>query len=416
MAAPIDGDTLFSDGDELEETGSADSIDRDSTTAPATGDTPFTARAPASGAVTGPPPDSRSAAFSSPPIKPEANPESTGLPVTAAPAPAEDDVPLPPGETDDGEERNKPEALEAQEDDVEDFDDEFVDDFLNDLDAPEDSEDDLLDAAPLDDIGNREDALATGSPDPMQNLATAAADTGATSMARRADGEAAMTRQPESKETERSLPIGMIAVVIIALALLAVGGYGVIQQRSELQAEIRDLQSRLATAPSAEEAAAERERQRQLALENESLSAEIEALAAENSALAEQLASLEDQLAQRAAEARAAEAAEAEARRAAEAAAQAAAARAATPATPAAAPAGPWFVNFGSYAERNVADRWAGKLKVDSGNVIVQIATASGKTLYRVRVVGLASQDAAERVATALEREYRLPRLWVGRN
>ena len=73
-------------------------------------------------------------------------------------------------------------------------------------------------------------------------------------------------------------------------------------------------------------------------------------------------------------------------------------------------------MNFGSYAQKNVADRWAAEISVQDGRVVVQNATAAGKTLYRVRVVGLATQDRAERVATALERQYQLPRLWVGKN
>lgn len=302
----------------------------------------------------------------------------------------------------------------------EDFDDEFIDDFLNDLDAPEDSEGGDEDPDPFDD----EDAEV--SADIATAPGTAAAGYAAYATEEADIDEDSVVKQPaatsakqENGDTgERSLPLGMIVVVLVALALLAVGGYGVVQQRGELQAEIRDLQSKLATAPSTEEAEVERERQRQMALENESLGAELEALAAENSALAAQLSSLEEQLAERSAQA---EAAEAEAKRAA--AAASAAKKAATPTakapaarTAGATQSGPWFVNFGSYAQRDVADRWAGKLAVEGGQVVVQTATAAGKTLYRVRVVGLATQDAAERVATSLEREYRLPRLWVGKN
>jgi cell division protein FtsN len=304
----------------------------------------------------------------------------------------------------------------------EDFEDEFIDDFLNDLDAPEDPEDEELDPFDDDDAPGRADTRARLSSDAEGGYAAYEideADTDEDTVVKQQESNATAAMEETGKNSERSLPVGMFAVVLLALALLAVGGYGVIQQRGELQAEIRDLQSKLATAPSAEDTELEREQQRQMALENESLGAELEALAAENSALATQLSALEEQLAERTAQA---EAAQAEAERVA-AAAAAAAKKAAAPAarssaaTPAAATqGGPWFVNFGSYAQRDVADRWAGELAVESGKVVVQTATAAGKTLYRVRVVGLATQDSAERVATTLEREYRLPRLWVGKN
>lgn len=229
-----------------------------------------------------------------------------------------------------------------------------------------------------------------------------------------------------SKEDDdgRSLPWLMISIVGLALLLLGIGGYGVVQQRGELQAEIRELQARLATTITPEEAEAERERQREVTMVNESLTAEMEALVAENTALSEQLSTLEA----RVGETQEAEAAAAKAATAAQVAREQAAATAkrnreqATAQSSAAQPASDdaaaegWFVNFGSYAQRDVADRWAGKLNVDSGRVVVQTASAAGKTLYRVRIVALASQDQAERVATQLERQYQLPRLWVGRN
>ena len=72
-------------------------------------------------------------------------------------------------------------------------------------------------------------------------------------------------------------------------------------------------------------------------------------------------------------------------------------------------------MNFGSYAQRQVANRWASRLTVGEGKVVVKTASTAGKTVYRVRVVDLATQDAAKRVAIALERQHALPPLWVGR-
>ncbi|EAQ97628.1 SPOR domain-containing protein [Congregibacter litoralis] len=311
---------------------------------------------------------------------------------------------------------------EAFSEDQENFEEEFVDDFLNDLDPPEDEE-----LPAVEDYEEDLDPpLATLSPAAASSVEKAAPFE-TESMSKAEDEDPVVARPPvtaASMEEGRTFPLGMIAVVVVALLLLAVGGFGVMQQRSDMQAEIRDLQAKLATTVSPEEAEMERERQRQVQLQNESLSTELEALTAENDALAERLAELEALEAAQtraAAEKRAQEEAAAEAaaqRRAAEAAAAARASKAPTTAAQStvAAVKGPWFVNFGSYADRNIADRWANKLSVESGEVTVQTATAAGKTLYRVRVIGLADQDSAERVATALERQYQLPRLWVGKN
>ena len=76
---------------------------------------------------------------------------------------------------------------------------------------------------------------------------------------------------------------------------------------------------------------------------------------------------------------------------------------------------GEWFVNFGSYARRDTAEVWSGKLDPRAGQVVVSTGTLDGKTLYRVRVVGLASREQAESIARQLEKAYDLPRLWVGR-
>lgn len=302
----------------------------------------------------------------------------------------------------------------------------FVDDFLNDLDDPDDTDlqenralpmrDALADA----DIGAE---LAAALP-PLRSGAQdeATADYRA-AIDRAGDGEAgtrsmiggASDGGSGGTKDDAGLPWGMIAVVAVALLLLAAGGFGVVQQRSSLKAEIRDLQAQLATAVAPEEAAAEREQQRRIEVENESLAAEIVALEAENEALADQLSSLEAQLEQQlAAQERAARdsqaAAEASARQ------EQSTARESTAPAGRAADASGWFVNFGSYAQEAIARRWADRLEVSEGRVVVQEARASGQTLYRVRVVGLPTRDAAERIASKLEREHQLPRLWVGRN
>ena len=75
----------------------------------------------------------------------------------------------------------------------------------------------------------------------------------------------------------------------------------------------------------------------------------------------------------------------------------------------------PWFVNFGSYSQRSAADSWAAKLQPQVGTVVVTGAEKDGRTFYRVRVVELPDKQAAEKVARALESEYGLSKLWVGK-
>ena len=299
----------------------------------------------------------------------------------------------------------------------------FVDDFLNDLDDFDDPE--LAEFPPR---AARETAADAGDAAEFSARGRAGAQDAAPADDRPekagADDQGAETRIMSKGGSDRAsggtepdtgMPWGMIALVAVALLLLAAGGFGVVQQRSSLKEEIRDLQAQLATAVAPEEAAAGREQQRRLEVENEALSAEIAALEAENASLTDQLSSLEAQLEEQLAaqesaaqEARAA-AAEASARQA------RGTAEAAEPSDRTADASG-WFVNFGSYAQEAIARRWADRLEVSNGRVVVQEARAAGRTLYRVRVVGLADRDAAERTATMLERQHQLPRLWVGRN
>lgn len=209
-------------------------------------------------------------------------------------------------------------------------------------------------------------------------------------------------------------PVGLIAVAALALVLLAAGGYGVMKQRAAMEQEIRDLQAQLAVAANPEEIGSTRASLERLQDENRELRATMAALRDENRQLSDTLAGLEQQLvAQGEATARAAPAA---APAAAEEPRQAAAQPAPAPAPAPTANGGDWFVNFGSYSERSVAEQWAARLKPGSGRVIVSAAQRDGDTFYRVRVVGLASDSQAQTVARKLEQEYGLPKLWVGRD
>lgn len=223
---------------------------------------------------------------------------------------------------------------------------------------------------------------------------------------------------PDRELESAPLPLGLIIIAVVALALLIAGGYGVMQQRAEAQQEIRSLQAQLATSASPQDVAATRNAMAEMRSSSRAVQAEIEALKRENSSLEAIIKGLENQLqTQHNAPSKV---------------------NAVTPATQLAKPtpsttpkplsvtpsgpnenpsnAGAWFVNFGSYGEQQRAENWAKRLQPGYGNVIVATGIKDGRTFYRVRVVGLASRDAAESAARALEKEHKLSKLWVGKN
>jgi cell division septation protein DedD len=210
-----------------------------------------------------------------------------------------------------------------------------------------------------------------------------------------------------SNEYSESLPVGLIIAAVIALLLLAAGGYGVIAQRTAMQDEIRQLQATLATTTSNTEVASSRQAQRSLEVRNQDLQVQLKHLQGENQRLRQSLA-----------------------------------APAPTPKIevvdpPVAAPAPPkpapkksspkkaavaepvtassgWFVNFGSYTQEATANSWASKLTTEKGKIAV-VTGKKGNTLYfRVRIINLPSREIAEKIARELEQTHNLPRLWIG--
>lgn len=243
-------------------------------------------------------------------------------------------------------------------------------------------------------------------------------------------------------------PLGLIAVAIIALLLLMAGGYGVIQQRSATQEEIRRLQAALATSVTPDKVAETRDALEDAGQRNFQLQAMVDALKLENRRLTDTVTGLETQLdAQQQALAPpagtalpgpkpvAAPAPEPEPTAATEVAPAAQAApvakavinkpkKAAPPPTEAPEPASDpvavssdnsWFVNFASYGVQATAHSWVSKLAPSAGRAVVTTGTKNGRTFYRVRVIDLPSREIADRVAQELAAKHRLPKLWVGK-
>ena len=233
----------------------------------------------------------------------------------------------------------------------------------------------------------------------------------------------------DDNEDFQKWPLGLIVVAIVALLLLAAGGYGVIQQRSATQEEIRQLQASLATAASPATVSASLDAMRGVQARSKELQATVDTLTLENRRLTDTVAGLESQLqAQQAALAKQAATPQPAAPKKPVAvtapvkpAAQSAASQPATPqpatpkpAAPIAVGGGTWFVNFSSYDRRATAESWVSRVKPEAGKVVVTTGNKGGAIIYRVRVIGLTNRESAEKIARQLESEYSLPKLWVG--
>ena len=85
-------------------------------------------------------------------------------------------------------------------------------------------------------------------------------------------------------------------------------------------------------------------------------------------------------------------------------------------AQPRASSSGSWFINVQTYATRAGAEAMVARLSSSSEAFIVQPAQVNGRTLYRVRASGYASQSIAEEVAAELVEAFALPEPWIGRD
>ncbi|MFV0478240.1 MAG: SPOR domain-containing protein [Parahaliea sp.] len=209
----------------------------------------------------------------------------------------------------------------------------------------------------------------------------------------------------------QNLPMGMMLVVVVALILLSIGGLGVLQERSELRREITELRSRLAVSVSPEQLATERDVRRSLSERANQLSQQLEEMQQENTRLRNIIDVLEQQGLSAAGTVSTTTT-------------DSATASTSTAVPPSTQPpvteetvaattsSGRWFVNFGSYSRRTLAEHWAKRLKPAAGKVVVN--AIPGSDLYRVRIVALPNRSTADSVAKHLQEQYNLPRLWVG--
>jgi cell division septation protein DedD len=215
-------------------------------------------------------------------------------------------------------------------------------------------------------------------------------------------------------------PLALIAVAVIALLMLGAGGYGVMQQRASMQEEIRSLQAAAATSANTSEMVASRQSQAILEDENSKLRTTIDTLQLEIRSLQDTASGLEMQLFKTQSKTVEREAiaiksaAEAERATPKPSPPKPMPAPAETTVGPAVTGSGDWFVNFSSYSSAATANSWMNRLKPANGRVVVAPAYKNGNTYYRVRVIDLKDKTEALKIASALEKQYKLPKLWVG--
>ncbi len=225
----------------------------------------------------------------------------------------------------------------------------------------------------------------------------------------------------EQGQTDTGWPLRLVIVAAIALVILGIGAYGVLQERADAQEELRALRATLATSVSPDDVRDNREALRELQRSNAELAKLAEGLAQENRMLQGAIAELETSLAAApqipaTTSAKTEAPAAAETSNAASEAPQSSAKKTPSKPTPIAPSGGDWFVNFGSYTSKSTAGIWAARLKPATGKTVVVAGVKDGKTYYRVRVIGLADRDEGNKVARGLEKALGVSRLWVGQD
>ena len=78
---------------------------------------------------------------------------------------------------------------------------------------------------------------------------------------------------------------------------------------------------------------------------------------------------------------------------------------------------GSWFVNIGAYSVPQSAENIAAQLADGGVDAVIQkISTDDGKVLFRVRVTGLSTREDARQVGNDLESRYGINPVWVGQS
>jgi len=287
---------------------------------------------------------------------------------------------------------------ESDEDELEDDDDDWAEE--NDESAESDESDDSDDLEDSDELEDQDDSDDPEDSDELED-----------------QDDSDLNDEPDDEDDlgdsdmTESRPLWPTAVGLIAIVLLAIGGWGLYEERSTLQARIVELENSQAKArasatidPAALSALETDNAALKLQLEGlyrdyEVAMAEITAL----QALAESAATADDSDNSDMTDYEEADADGSMAE-------GASGAPQVSPATP-----GDWFVNIGAYSTPASAENWLARLESAGYNAVTQqVVIDDGRVLHRVRVVGFGSKAAAQTVAQALESEFGVTELWVG--
>tara|TARA_B110000503_G_scaffold134307_1_gene213095 strand:- start:713 stop:1882 length:1170 start_codon:yes stop_codon:yes gene_type:complete len=76
---------------------------------------------------------------------------------------------------------------------------------------------------------------------------------------------------------------------------------------------------------------------------------------------------------------------------------------------------GPWFVNIGSYDDRDVAAESVQQFESMDYLLVIQAAEVNGRMYYRIRATDFATQDDAQAAAKQFETTFNMQPLWVGK-
>jgi len=215
-------------------------------------------------------------------------------------------------------------------------------------------------------------------------------------------------------EVATSRSIWPMLVGLVAIVLIAVGGWGLFEERGELQSRINELERSQSRAESVSTVDASK----------------LSALETDNAALKLQLDGLYRDYELAMAEiARLQEAPTIPAQDAADSATPKQTNETNSPAASAdetpdvdresgSLPTlGTWFVNVGAFSIAQSAANLSARLTDSGFNAVVQeMSTGEGRTLFRVRVIGLEAKEDAQQVAQDLESNYGTGPVWIGQN
>ena len=197
-----------------------------------------------------------------------------------------------------------------------------------------------------------------------------------------------------------------------ALILVVIGGWGAITERSALTARIAELEAAKAKTPQRGDLSSDEEQA--LLDENQWLTTQLDQLREQFSSMSQELSELEAALSSGLTASQPVESV------------AAINPKNEVPSTSQEQPSSDtsndktniegWFVNVAAYSQASAAQSWVDRLAASvDGTVVSSTVVVNEKTLYRVRVVGLADRATAQALASSLESTYNIGPLWVGR-